>query len=80
MEERRVTVDEVASPLPEPFFVMANQKPSNQEGIFPLREPHLDRLLMMGELFYPDPIAERILVKGQYRRVLLAALETQSTC
>ena len=32
MEERLVTVDEVSSPPPESFFVIATQNPNNQVG------------------------------------------------
>ena len=74
MEERQVTVDGDARPLPEPFFVIATQNPSNQAGTFPLPESQLDRFLMRIELGYPDPVAERILLRGQDRREVLATL------
>ena len=74
MEERQVTVDGDSMPLPEPFFVIATQNPSNQACTFPLPESQLDRFLMRIELGYPDPIAERILLQGQDRRVVLATL------
>lgn len=42
MKERQVTVDGDSMPLPEPFFVIATQNPSNQAGSFPLPESQLD--------------------------------------
>ncbi len=76
MEERQVTVDGEARPLPEPFFVIATQNPSTQAGTFPLPESQLDRFLMRIELGYPDPAAERLLLQEQDRRVLIDTLTT----
>jgi MoxR-like ATPase len=45
MAEREVTVDNVTHQLEEPFFVLANQNPIEQEGTFPLVEAELDRLI-----------------------------------
>ncbi|HEX7038149.1 MAG TPA: AAA family ATPase [Pseudomonadales bacterium] len=75
MEERQVTADGVTRPLPEPFFVIATQNPATQTGTFPLPESQLDRFLMRIELGYPDPDAERELLKGGDRRRTLPALE-----
>lgn len=76
MEERQVSIDGEARPLPEPFFVIATQNPSNQAGTFPLPESQLDRFLMRIELGYPDPAAERILLQEQDRRVVISTLDT----
>ena len=76
MEERQVSVEGESRPLPEPFFVIATQNPSNQAGTFPLPESQLDRFLMRIELGYPDPLAERILLQEQDRRVVISTLET----
>ncbi|MBO6555703.1 MAG: AAA family ATPase [Pseudomonadales bacterium] len=76
MEERQVTVEGEARSLPEPFFVIATQNPSNQAGTFPLPESQLDRFLMRIELGYPDPIAERTLLQDQDRRVVIGTLAT----
>ena len=76
MEERQVTVEGEARTLPEPFFLIATQNPSNQAGTFPLPESQLDRFLMRIELGYPDPIAERILLQDQDRRVMISSLKT----
>jgi MoxR-like ATPase len=75
MEERQVTTDGVTRPLPEPFFVIATQNPVTQSGTFPLPESQLDRFLMRIELGYPEPDAERELLRGGDRRVVLERLE-----
>ena len=75
MEERQVTVEGKTRPLPEPFFVIATQNPATQTGTFPLPESQLDRFLMRIELGYPEPDAERELLRGGDRRKLLAQLE-----
>jgi MoxR-like ATPase len=74
MEERHVTVDGTTRALPTPFFVIATQNPIHQIGTFPLPESQLDRFLMRVELGYPEPDAERDLLRGQDRRDLLAEL------
>lgn len=74
MEERQVSVDGVAHPLPEPFFVVATQNPQEQLGTYPLPESQLDRFLMRIELGYPDPRHERaLLAQGDRREMLLHA-------
>ncbi len=74
MEEHQVTAEGETRPLPEPFFVIATQNPSNQIGTFPLPESQLDRFLLRIELGYPDRDSERALLQGVDRRDLLAAL------
>ena len=74
MEERQVTTEGATRPLPEPFFVIATQNPSTQTGTFPLPESQLDRFLMRIELGYPEPEAERELLKGGDRRKVLELL------
>jgi MoxR-like ATPase len=75
MEEHQVTAEGETRRLPEPFFVIATQNPSEQVGTFPLPESQLDRFLMRIELGYPDREAERALLSGSDRRALLASLE-----
>ena len=72
MEEHQVTIEGETRSLPEPFFVIATQNPSNQVGTFPLPESQLDRFTMRLQLGYPDNKAERELLKGRDRRELLA--------
>ncbi len=71
MEESQVTVEGKTRSLPEPFFVIATQNPSNQIGTFPLPESQLDRFTMRIELGYPNSEAERELLRGSDRRQLL---------
>jgi MoxR-like ATPase len=74
MEEHQVTAEGETRKLPEPFFVIATQNPTEQVGTFPLPESQLDRFLMRIELGYPDRAAERALLSGTARRDLLAHL------
>ena len=74
MEEHQVTAEGETRRLPEPFFVIATQNPTEQVGTFPLPESQLDRFLMRIELGYPDRGAERALLSGTDRRDLLAGL------
>ncbi len=75
MEERQVTIEGKTRILPSPFFVIATQNPNTHAGTFPLPESQLDRFLMRIELGYPDPVAERILMKGEDRRAVLSRLK-----
>src|SRR5690349_14790041 len=75
MEEHQVTAEGETRKLPEPFFVIATQNPSEQVGTFPLPESQLDRFMMRIELGYPDRDAERALLSGTDRRDMLATLE-----
>jgi MoxR-like ATPase len=75
MEEHQVTAEGETRKLPEPFFVLATQNPTEQVGTFPLPESQLDRFMMRIELGYPDRAAERALLAGADRRDLLAGLE-----
>lgn len=53
MEERQVSVDGVARPLPNPFLVAATQNPVEYEGTYPLPEAQLDRFLVKVTLPLP---------------------------
>jgi MoxR-like ATPase len=75
MEEHQVTAEGETRRLPEPFFVIATQNPTEQVGTFPLPESQLDRFLMRLELGYPDRDAERALLSGADRRDMLASLQ-----
>ncbi|MCV2348756.1 AAA family ATPase [Paucibacter sp. Y2R2-4] len=75
MEENQVSVDGVSHPLPQPFFVIATQNPSEQLGTYPLPESQLDRFLMCISLGYPDQAAERELLSGQDSRAALRELK-----
>lgn len=75
MEEHQVSVDGRTHELPEPFFVIATQNPSQQIGTFPLPESQLDRFLMRLSLGMPDAAAERALLAGEDRRALIQHLK-----
>ncbi|MBT9494039.1 MAG: AAA family ATPase [Paucibacter sp.] len=75
MEENQVSVDGVSHALPQPFFVIATQNPSEQLGTYALPESQLDRFLMCISLGYPDRAAERELLSGQDSRAALRALQ-----
>ena len=79
MEEHQVTAEGETRKLPEPFFVIATQNPSEQVGTFPLPESQLDRFMMRIELGYPDREAERALLSGTDRRDVLATLDASMT-
>lgn len=64
MEEKQVTVDGDTHSVPEPFFVIATQNPSTQDGTFPLPESQLDRFLMCISLGHPARQVERQLLSG----------------
>lgn len=57
MEERQVTVDGEARPLPDPFIVAATQNPIEYEGTYQLPEAQLDRFLL--KLNVPLPPREQ---------------------
>jgi MoxR-like ATPase len=56
MQERRVTLDGTAHPLPDHFLVVATQNPIESQGVYPLPEAQLDRFLF--KLLVPYPSAE----------------------
>jgi len=76
MEEHQVTLDSTTHALPEPFFVIATQNPTEQVGTYPLPESQLDRFLMRIEIGYPDQKAERLLLETPNRREELQNIET----
>jgi MoxR-like ATPase len=54
MEERQVTIDGVAMPLPPLFMVCATQNPVEYEGTYPLPEAQLDRFMVKANTGYPE--------------------------
>lgn len=65
MAEKQITVDGETYPLPNPFFVIATQNPSEQSGTFPLPESQLDRFMMKLSIGYPSQQAEMAMLKGK---------------
>lgn len=79
MEEHQVTVEGETRRLPEPFFVIATQNPTDQLGTYPLPESQLDRFLLCITLGYPDHASERALLSGIDRREAVHALPAVMT-
>ena len=59
MEERQVTIEGHARPLPDPFIVVATQNPVEYEGTYPLPEAQLDRFLLKLQVGYPSAEQEQ---------------------
>ncbi len=59
MAERQVSVDGHTLHLPQPFFVIATQNPSDDAGTFPLPDSQLDRFAVSISLGYPAEKSER---------------------
>jgi MoxR-like ATPase len=79
MEEHQVTVENQTRALPQPFFVIATQNPTDQVGTYPLPESQLDRFLMRITLGYPDRASERALLAGADRRSVVERLQPVMT-
>lgn len=79
MEEHQVSVEGQTHLLPNPFFVIATQNPTQQIGTFPLPESQLDRFLMVISLGYPERNAERALLAGRERRDMLEEITAVMT-
>ena len=62
MEERQVSVEGEARPLPDPFLVVATQNPVEYEGTYPLPEAELDRFLLKVLVDYPSAEEEAAIV------------------
>lgn len=62
MEERQVTIDGDAYPLPPLFTVLATENPIEYEGTYPLPEAQLDRFQLKILLDYPNEDHEREVV------------------
>src|SRR6202050_5303262 len=65
MNEGQVTVDAHSYGLPQPFLVSATQNPVEHHGTYPLPESQLDRFLMRVRMGYPDPQAERQILRSE---------------
>ncbi len=62
MQERQVTIEGEAHPVPLPFMTLATQNPLEQEGTYPLPEAQLDRFLLKIFIDYPDDKEEALMV------------------
>jgi MoxR-like ATPase len=68
MQERQVTTDGVARPLPHPFLVVATQNPVESEGTYPLPEAQLDRFLARTTMGYPAHDDELTMLEARLAR------------
>ena len=62
MQERQVTIEGEAHPVPLPFMTLATQNPLEQEGTYPLPEAQLDRFLLKIYIDYPQGNEESLMV------------------
>ncbi len=62
MQERQVTIEGEAHPVPLPFMTLATQNPLEQEGTYPLPEAQLDRFLLKIYIDYPKDNEESLMV------------------
>ena len=58
MEERKVSVEGITRPVPNPFLVIATQNPSGTSGTQFLPEAQIDRFMINMSLGYPDFASE----------------------
>lgn len=79
MEERQVTLDGHARPLPELFIVLATQNPVEFHGVFPLPEAQMDRFLIRLEIGYPDLVTEQKILYAHQAAQPLSLLQTVMT-
>lgn len=77
MQERQVTLEGRALPLPQPFMVMATQNPIEQEGTYPLPEAELDRFMLKVHIGYPAAVDELELVRQVSRSARADMLDVQ---
>jgi len=75
MQERQVSVDGIARPLPEPFLVVATQNPIEYEGTYPLPEAQLDRFLAKLDVGYPSEVDEAAMLRLAHHGVAPATID-----
>jgi MoxR-like ATPase len=75
MEERQVSVEREAFPLPADFLVLATQNPREFEGTYPLPESQLDRFMLRIDVDYPERQAETEIL-ARYGGMLTAVQTT----
>ena len=68
MQERQVTTEGTARPLPSPFLVIATQNPIEYEGTYALPEAQLDRFLVRLKVGYPSNEHEEAILRARIER------------
>ena len=76
MEEKQVTLEGEARPLPRPFLVLATQNPVEYEGTYPLPEAELDRFLFKSLVRYPEATQEREILRAHDKGQPVDRIET----
>ena len=76
MEEKQVTLEGDARPLPDPFLVLATQNPVEYEGTYPLPEAELDRFIFKAVVRYPEGNEERAILRAHDKGQPLAQVST----
>ncbi len=79
MQEGQVTLEGQTHPLPQPFWVIATQNPIEQEGTYRLPEAQLDRFICRLRLHYPEPQAEREILRRLRSTIPEEALQPLSS-
>lgn len=77
MQERQVTLEGRALPIPQPFMVLATQNPIEQEGTYPLPEAELDRFMLKLRMDYPEALQELDMVRQVSRSTRADMLDVQ---
>ncbi|MEG3438432.1 MoxR family ATPase [Pannus brasiliensis CCIBt3594] len=75
MEEKQITIDGEARPVPQPFFVIATQNPIEYQGTFPLPEAQMDRFTVSLSLGYPTEEEELKMLQRQHSHADVLDLE-----
>jgi MoxR-like ATPase len=75
MEEKQITIDGEARPVPKPFFVIATQNPIEYQGTFPLPEAQMDRFTVSLGLGYPTEEEELKMLQRQHSHANVLELE-----
>src|SRR5690625_470709 len=65
MEEKKITVDGLTYPLPEPFTVIATQNPVGSYGTQALPQSQLDRFMIKTSIGYPDFLSQVEILKDR---------------
>lgn len=64
MQEKQVTIAKETYELPKPFFVMANNNPLEQSGVYELPEAQVDRFLFKVLMGYPNKEEEKRIIEN----------------
>lgn len=80
MSENQITIEGRRRDLPQPFFVIATQNPTEFHGTYPLPEAQLDRFMLRITMGYPDMADELEILFGQNERHPFELLEPVVTC